>query len=114
VRFWGQYTQARARKLWGKRAPFITQGYSKDHRPDLKQLLFILTTRDDGGIPVQFRCEHGNTNEARTHESTWTPVWERPNPRQRNGPRDRGGVFRYPLPSAVEVKLLPQDEQLGH
>lgn len=71
VRFCGQYTEARARKLRGKRAPFITYGYSKDHRPDLKQLLFILTTSDDGGIPVQFRCEHGNTNDARTHQDSW-------------------------------------------
>jgi hypothetical protein len=62
VRFCGQYPQARGRKLRGKRAPFITYGYSKDHRPDLKQLLFVLTTSDDGGVPVQFRCEHGNTH----------------------------------------------------
>jgi hypothetical protein len=71
VRFCGQYTQARARELRGKRAPFITYGYSKDHRPDLRQLLFILTTSEDGGVPVQFRCAHGNTNDARTHEHTW-------------------------------------------
>jgi len=38
----------------------ITYGFSKDHRPDLKQLLFILTTSHDGGVPVQFRCEAGN------------------------------------------------------
>jgi hypothetical protein len=71
VRFCGQYPQARGRKLRGKRAPFITYGYSKDHRPDLKQLLFVLTTSDDGGVPVQFRCEHGNTNDSRTHQQTW-------------------------------------------
>jgi transposase len=40
----------------------ITYGFSKDHRPDLKQLLFILTTSADGGVPVQFRCANGNTN----------------------------------------------------
>ncbi len=71
VRFCGQYTQARGRRLRGKRAPFITYGYSKDHRPDLKQLLFILTTSDDGGIPVQFRCEAGNCSDSRTHEESW-------------------------------------------
>ena len=68
VRFCGQYPHARGRHLRGKRAPLITYGYSKDHRPDLKQLLFILTSSEDGGIPVQFRSEAGNTNDATTHE----------------------------------------------
>ncbi len=160
VRFCGQYPQAKGRKLRGKRAPFITYGYSKDHRPDLKQLLFVLTTSDDGGIPVQFRCEPGNASDSCTHQHTWDalyraagqadflyvadaklcarepmdhidrrggrfvcvmprsrqedsefrewiqshepawePVWDRPNPRRRGGPRDRWWVFRYPLPS---------------
>lgn len=71
VRFCGQYPGARGRGVRGRRAPFITYGYSKDHRPDLKQLLFILTTSRDGGVPVQFRCEDGNANDARTHEQTW-------------------------------------------
>jgi len=71
VRFCGQYRQARGRRLRGKRALFITYGYSKDHRSDLKQLLFILTTSEDGGVPVQFRCEHGNASDSRTHEQTW-------------------------------------------
>ena len=56
----------------GKRAPAITYGYSKDHRPDLKQLLFILTTDADGGVPVQFRTADGNTNDSITHIETWT------------------------------------------
>jgi len=71
VRFCGQYRNAKGRKLRGKRAPAITYGHSKDHRPDLKQLLFILTTTRDGGVPVQFRCEDGNTNDAPTHQETW-------------------------------------------
>jgi transposase len=71
IRFCGQYPAARGRSIRGKRAPFITRGYSKDHRPDLKQLLFILTTTKDGAVPVQFRCEDGNRNDSRTHEQTW-------------------------------------------
>jgi transposase len=43
----------------------------KDHRPDLKQLLFILTTTRDGGVPVQFRCADGNTSDVTTHVDTW-------------------------------------------
>ena len=71
VKFTGQYPQAKGRSIRGKRAPFITYGYSKDHRPDLKQLLFILTSTRDGGVPVQFRCEAGNASDSRTHEETW-------------------------------------------
>lgn len=71
VSFYGQYAQAQGRTLRGKRAPAITYGFSKAHRPDLKQLLFILTTSDDGGVPVQFRCEAGNCSDSRTHEQSW-------------------------------------------
>ena len=71
IRLTGQYHAARGRSLRGKRAPFITYGHSKDHRPDLEQLLFVLTTTRDGGVPVQFRCEAGNASDARTHEETW-------------------------------------------
>jgi transposase len=71
VRFQGQYRGASGRSLRGKKAPWITYGHSKDHRPDLKQLLFVLTTSDDGGVPVQFRCEDGNTNDSTTHLETW-------------------------------------------
>jgi len=71
VSFCGQYRAAQGRKLRGRRAPAITYGHSKEHRPDLKQLLFILTTADDGGVPLQFRCEDGNTNDAPTHQETW-------------------------------------------
>ena len=71
IKFCGQYKAATGRSIRGKRAPFITRGYSKDHRPDLKQLLFILTTTRDGAVPVQFRSEDGNRNDSRTHEQTW-------------------------------------------
>jgi transposase len=71
VRFCGQYRQARGRRMRGRRAPFITYGYSKDHRPDLKQLLFILTTTRDGAVPIQFRCAAGNESDSRTHADTW-------------------------------------------
>jgi len=71
VKFTGRYPRAKGRSIRGKKAPFITYGYSKDHRPDLKQLLFILTSTRDGGIPVQFRCEAGNESDSRTHVETW-------------------------------------------
>src|SRR5271166_1781078 len=73
IAFCGQYRDGRMSKS-GKLAPAITYGYSKDHRPDLKQLLFILTTDADGGVPVQFRTADGNTNDSITHIETWTTL----------------------------------------
>jgi transposase len=73
IAFCGQYRDGRVSKS-GQRAPAITYGYSKDHRPDLKQLLFILTTDADGGVPVQFRTADGNTNDSITHIETWTTL----------------------------------------
>ena len=49
----------------------ITWGHNKDHRPDLKQLLYILTVTDDGGVPVYFTTANGNTADDRTHLETW-------------------------------------------
>ena len=71
IAFAGQYADASGRSVRGQRAPFITRGFSKDHRPDLKQLLFILTTSSDGGVPVQFRCADGNHSDSTTHQATW-------------------------------------------
>ncbi len=71
IQLTGQYERAKGRTLRGQRAPFITYGYSKDHRPDLKQLLFILTTTTDGGVPMEFRYADGNTSDSRTHRETW-------------------------------------------
>ena len=71
IRFTGQYRRADGRSIRGKRAPWITYGRSKDRRPDLKQLLFVLTATADGGVPVQFRREDGNTNDSPTHIETW-------------------------------------------
>jgi transposase len=71
VAFCGQYRAATGRAMRGRTAPAIVYDYSKDHRPDLKQLLFILTTEAEGGVPVAFRVADGNTNDAITHIATW-------------------------------------------
>jgi transposase len=161
ISFCGNYRAASGRKIRGRSAPAITYGHSKAHRPDLKQLLLILTMSADGNVPVAFRCTDGNASDSRTHIETWnalrtvagradflyvadsklcsrenmdyidraggrfvtvlprtrledqefrkwiqtnTPnwdgVWDRPNPRYSDGPRDRWYVFRAALPSA--------------
>lgn len=73
IAFCGQYRAATGRRLHGRRAPAITYGHSKDHRPDLKQLLFILTVAADG-VPVAFRCADGNTSDSVTHIETWNTL----------------------------------------
>ena len=157
----GQYRGASGRTVRGRRAPAITYGFSKDHRPDLKQLLFILSVDAEGGVPVQFRLADGNASDSTSHIETWntlraiagrsdflyvadsklcsrdnmahihaaggrfvtvlprsrledaefrkwiqtnTPqwevVWDRPNPRYAEGPRDVWSVHKPALPSA--------------
>lgn len=66
----GQYRAAGGRTLRARTAPAITFGFSKDHRPDLKQLLFILTVTAEG-VPASFRCADGNTSDSVTHIQTW-------------------------------------------
>jgi len=46
-------------------------GYNKDHRPDLKQLLWILTVSADGAVPIAYRTEDGNQTDDQTHIATW-------------------------------------------
>lgn len=160
ISFCGNYHSASGRTIRGQRAPAITYGHSKAHRPDLKQLLFILTMTVDGHIPVAFRCTDGNMSDSKTHIETWNAlctiagrkdfmyvadsklcsrqnmdaidraggrfvtvmprnrledqefrqwiqthdpawesVWDRPNPRYQDGPRDCWFVYRTPLPS---------------
>jgi transposase len=49
----------------------ITYGMNKDFRPDLKQLLFILTTTADGAVPIFSNIDDGNTTDDGTHIYTW-------------------------------------------
>jgi transposase len=72
VTFHGDYESAeRERTLRGRLRLAVTWGHNKDHRPDLKQLLYILTVTGDGAVPVQFRVESGNATDDRTHQETW-------------------------------------------
>lgn len=72
VSFHGRYLGARTpvRKK-GLVQPAITWGHSKDHRPDLKQLLFTMTLANDGGVPLYFHVDSGNTSDDVTHRRSW-------------------------------------------
>lgn len=72
VTFHGDYEDAdRERTLRGRLRLAVTWGHNKDHRPDLKQLLYILTVSGDGAVPVHFRIESGNATDDRSHVATW-------------------------------------------
>lgn len=72
VTFYGAYTAAAEEgERGGRQTPAITWGHNKDHRPDLKQLLYTLTVTDDGGVPVYFTTASGNVADDRTHVATW-------------------------------------------
>jgi transposase len=67
----GDYADGDGRQVRGQPTVAVTYGHNKDHRPDLKQLLFVLTVSADGAVPVHFRALDGNTNDSTTHIETW-------------------------------------------
>ena len=72
ITVYGAYaTAAEEHRHQGRPTLAITFGHNKDHRPDLKQLLYILTVTNDGGVPIHFRAESGNTTDDQTHRDTW-------------------------------------------
>ncbi len=72
VTFTGDYAGAqRPQTINGHQAPAILWGHNKDHRPDLKQLLYILTVSEDGGVPIYFQAASGNVVDDQTHQATW-------------------------------------------
>jgi transposase len=71
VTFTGQYADANGTAVRGRATHRITHGVNKDHRADLKQLLFVLTTTADGSVPIWAHVDHGNTSDDVTHIGTW-------------------------------------------
>jgi transposase len=69
--FHGDYRDADGRKVDDIPTHRITFGHNKDSRPDLKQLLWILTVSNDGAVPVHFKVDDGNVGDPTTHIETW-------------------------------------------
>jgi len=44
--------------------PHVTRGHSKDHRPDLKQIVLSLTATADGAVPIAGRAASGNRSDS--------------------------------------------------
>lgn len=99
ISFSSEYAAADGTARKGRATHRITHGHSKDYRPDLKQLLFVLTTTADGGVPIWSHVDHGNTSDDGTHIATWDTL------RQLTGTTD----FLY----VADCKLCSQ-QNLGH
>jgi transposase len=67
IRFFGAYQ----RSTPDDAAPHITFGYSKDHRPDLKQLIWSLVVSSDHAVPIHFHLYPANTTDDQVHQQTW-------------------------------------------
>jgi transposase len=52
----------------------LKKGNSKDHRPDLKQLVFSLSIAGDGAVPIHYKCYPGNVTDDKTHIETWNSL----------------------------------------
>jgi len=77
VSFYGAYDAAgQESEQRGRLTHAITWGHSKARRPDLKQLLYILTVTSDGNVPIYFSSESGNTVDDGTHIGTWDLLYE--------------------------------------
>jgi transposase len=72
ISFFGAYPEAAQESSQrGRPTLAITYGHNKDHRPDLKQLLYVLTVTEDGGVPLYFTTKSGNVTDDTTHQETW-------------------------------------------
>lgn len=71
ITFTGDYTFEPPAGAGGKKAAAIKHGHNKDHRPDLKQLVFSLSVSRDGAVPIHCKVYDGNTTDDSTHIATW-------------------------------------------
>lgn len=71
ITFQGRYEDANGDKKRGKVTLKVTRGHNKDHRPDLKQLVFDLTVTSDGAVPIHYKGYDGNRTDDTTHIENW-------------------------------------------
>ena len=77
VSFYGAYDDAAQEgEQRGRPTHAVTWGHSKARRPDLKQLLYVLTVTSDGHVPVYFSSDSGNVVDDGTHIGTWDLLFE--------------------------------------
>ena len=65
IKFYGAY------KGQSKKGTQLKRGHSKDHRPDLKQLIYNLSVARDGAVPIHFKTYDGNRTDDTLHIENW-------------------------------------------
>ena len=68
----------------------ITHGYSKDHRPDLKQAVLELMVSQDGGVPFVSKSWDGNTSDTQIFQERAQALMTAVHARVRPPVSDRG------------------------
>ena len=68
----------------------ITHGYSKDHRPDLKQAVLELMVSQDGGVPFVSKSWDGNTSDTQIFQERAQALMTAVTARARPAVSDRG------------------------
>ena len=63
VEYKGEIVKEENEKIIKERPILITQGYSRDHRPDLKQCVLDLIVSNDGDLPLFMRTGDGNESD---------------------------------------------------
>ena len=66
----GYHRQAKFKK----KPVALRRGFNKDHRPDLKQLIFNLVVCGDGAVPIHCKLHDGNVTDDTTHRDTWNSL----------------------------------------
>ena len=57
-----------------KKAVQLKRGHSKDHRPDLKQLIYSLCVSRDYAVPIHFKSFDGNRTDDTIHLEIWNEL----------------------------------------
>ena len=52
----------------------LKRGHSKDHRPDLKQLVYSLCVSRDGAVPIHFKTYDGNRTDDTIQWEIWNSI----------------------------------------
>lgn len=81
--------------------PQAHRGYSRDHRPDCKQVLIALVVTQEG-IPVGYEVFEGNKHDSKTVETIVNKIEEL------YGPADRVWIMDRGMASAKTLTLLGQ------
>jgi transposase len=73
ISFHGDYN---CEAKFNKKPAALRRGFSKNHRPDLKQLVFNLVVSNDGAVPIHYMLHDGNVTDDTTHVKTWDGLRE--------------------------------------